>query len=334
MSAIELFTIDAALEPPCQIPYWQVDSGRSGAHLLITSTMHGNELQGAEIIRRLVSICGSSLSQGKCTLVPFANPIALQRHQPHIHFELGRYYGSDREENINTTWPGDPQGNATHRLADALFKQLVPDATCLIDLHCWAAAATSVLIHDHHPPSAELARAGQFPFVHRIAPPADPALGPIRPSTLNHYFVQTNRPAITVEFDGQYIVKEHEVQRGVRCLVRCLANLRMLPSNQIGFENEPQVWMDEAIKTIVSAPHSGLFVAEPEIITSQHVEKGQKLGHIFSEVTLATTDIFSPSAGYLYTLGRRDPAKHGDEFEMKYYHPYVQAGGSVATIVA
>ena len=46
----------------------------------------------------------------------------MSLRQPHIDFELGRYYGSDRENNVNCSWKGTPDGTDAQRLSHALFE--------------------------------------------------------------------------------------------------------------------------------------------------------------------------------------------------------------------
>jgi len=333
MSDINVSFIDVPLDNPCRIPYWEVQSGRPGPCVLVTAAMHGNEVQGSEVVRRFAADHAHQLTRGSCLLVPFANPPAMQRHHPHIGFEPGRYYGNDTQNNINLTWPGDANGNQTQRLADMLFKTLVPDATHLIDFHCWAAAATTVLVRTDHRASVELAKASNFRFLRASAPSTAPRDQPTFPCTLNDYFVDTGRSAITLEFDGQYVIKEHEVADGLRCLQNCLHHLDMLPSTSQAAD-QPQIWLEKTQRTEVLTPCQGLFVQAPDIRTSQYVSEGQKLGHVLRDDNLETVDISAPASGYLYVLGRRDPARKGDEFEMRYYHPYVRAESTVAVIVS
>ena len=93
-----------------QVPYWQIHSGRTGPRLLVTAALHGNELQGPEILRRWLRLAGKELARGSCVLIPFANPEAVRRRHPHIDFEHNHYYGNDSRNNVNCSWPGMADG--------------------------------------------------------------------------------------------------------------------------------------------------------------------------------------------------------------------------------
>jgi predicted deacylase len=334
LSEIKVKSVNARLadETPYQVPYWEVRTGRPGAHVLVTAEMHGNEFQGSEVLRRFVSESVGRLLRGSCALVPFANPVALQRHVPHMDFDLGRYYGSDKENNLNCTWPGDRKGTSAQRLSHALFQSLVSEATHNIDLHCWAAAATTALVRGNNDASVALARASAFRFVRASTPQPEVRKGPVFPCTLSSYFNDTGRAALVVEFDGQYCVREREVQRGLRAMRNGFRYLELLDGEMEGGD-EKQLWLGEAEEIQVEAPCSGLFVQAEDLVTSDLVPEGRLLGHFLRDDNLETIEVRAPASGYLYALGRKDPARKGEEFQMCYYHPYVAQGTVVAILV-
>lgn len=331
--SLQHITAHLADETEYHIAYWEARSGKAGPRVLVTAAMHGNELQGAEMLRRFVESSVPSLLRGSCALVPLANPVAIQRHTPHIDFELGRYYGRDTRNNLNCAWPGDPKGSSAQRLAHALMQSLIPEATHLIDLHCWGAAATTALARGGHAGSMALARASAVRFIRASPPPPEPRTRPVPPCTLSDWFLDSGRPAIAVEFDGQYCIKEGEVRRGLRALNNGFRELGMLPGAMEG-RDERQLCFGEATETKVPSPCAGLFVQAPGLATSEFIARGQSLGHLLREDDLATVEVRAPVEGYLYSLGRREDQRRGDEFEMRYYHPHVAAGTALATLVS
>ena len=179
-----------------RVPYWELDSGRPGPAVLVIGAMHGNEIQSPEIIRRFREIAMGKLIAGSCILIPFCNPVAVHGRHAHIDFEVGRYYGRDQINNLNCSWPGDPNGSDTQRLSYALFNTVVQKATHCIDLHCWQSmTATTVLPQHDNPGSMGMATATRLPFM-KYNTDRKTKPRPEYPCILTEYFNDSGRPAL------------------------------------------------------------------------------------------------------------------------------------------
>jgi len=329
-SELRHIQVDRRNAEPYRVPYWEVLSGRPGPRVLVTAALHGNEIQGTEVIRRFHASAVTELQRGSCLLLPFANVQAIRRHQPHIDFELTRKPNPDMANNVNCTWPGDAAGNDAQRLSRALFTALVGDATHCIDLHCWNVFwGGTVLARDGHDPAIELAQATALRFGKRTeAPPDAERRG--RPCLLSAYFNDTGRVAIAVEFAGQYGFWEREIARGVRALTNCFRALGLLAGRPEA-QDEGPIWLNDAEQAEVTAPGAGLFV-KTRFHTSDRVECGDLLGHVFTDNDLSVIEVRAPVSGYLYQYG----AAHKDtsEHSMMWTHPYVVKGEGLAVIAA
>lgn len=311
------------------VSYWDVKSGTAGPCVLVTAALHGNEVQGTEVIRQFLPELRGGMVRGRCLVVPMANPEAIRTHWPHIDFEMGRSYSSDRANNVNCTWPGDAEGSNAQRLSHALFEALVGDATHCIDLHCWNCFwAGTALPRGACELSMQLARATALRFARRGDGPPPGVERPAVPTLLTSYFLGTGRPALAIEFCGQYGFWKREVERGVRALRNCFRVLEMLPGDLEGQE-EPQLWLNNVEMVDVPAPVSGLFVAGAHA-PSDPIEKGTRLGHIVGLETLTAFDVFAPCDGYLYQFGAVHP--NTSEHTMMWTHPYAPEGEPVAKI--
>lgn len=313
-----------------RIPYWEVESGVAGPCVLVTATLHGNEVQGAEVVRELLPQVAAGLVRGSCLLVPFANPVAIQKHQPHIDFELSRYAGGVTENNVNCTWPGDAEGNNAQRLSHALFEALVGRATHNIDLHCWNCFwASTALAREGHEWAIRLAGATALRFAKRSEWRPGSKERPVVPCLLSSYFNDTGRGAMCVEFCGQYGIWHREVARGVRALTNCFRVLDMLPGEIEGQEDGP-IWLNDAEMVEVPATCAGLFV-RAEWHTSDWVDEGALLGHVLSDEDLSCVELRAPTGGYLYQYG--GVHENTSEHSMMWTHPHVAEGEVVAKIV-
>ena len=332
MNAVEVHQVEHGLVDgrKVRVPYWSIDSGKPGPRVLVTAAQHGNEVQGCEVIRRFMSQAAEGLVRGSCLLVPFANPHAVRHHQPHIDYELTRFPFRDTANNLNCTWPGDPEGNNAQRLSHALFGALVPDATHVIDLHCWNVFwAGTVLAREGHDEQMALAEATAFRFGRRSRAPAEGQDGLATPCLLSSYFLGTGRVGLSIELAGQYGLWPKECARGERALRNCCRQLDMLAGELEGREEGP-LWLDDCETVTVAAPRDGLFV-RAAYDTSDRVEEGASLGHIISDVDLSTTTLVAPATGYLYQYG----AAHAgtSEHSMMWTHPHVKEDEALVQIV-
>ena len=332
MSMVEVHQLEFSMVDglKVRVPYWSIDSGKPGPRVLVIAAQHGNEVQGSEVIRRFMPLAAEGLVRGSCLLVPFANPYAIRHHQPHIDFELTRSPFRDTANNLNCTWPGDPEGNNAERLSHALFGTLVPEATHLIDLHCWNVFwAGTVLAREGHDEQVALAEATAMRFGRRSPAPPEGRHRLTTPCLLSNYFLATGRVGMCIEFAGQYGLWPKECDRGERALRNCCRQLDMLEGELEGREEGP-LWLNDCGEAALVAPCDGLFV-RAAYDTSYRVEEGAGLGHIVSDVDLSTTALIAPASGYLYQYGAAHP--NTSEHSMMWTHPHVKKDELLIRIV-
>ena len=332
MASVDVRQVEAQTSEgkPYEVPYWEVRTGKDGPRVLVTAAMHGNEVQGSEVIRRCLPYLSRDLTCGSAVLVPLVNVMAIRNHQPHIDFELSRFSGGKAEDNLNCTWPGADDGNSAYRLTHALYHALVPESTHLVDLHCWNCFwAATALVPEGHGEAIRLANATALRFARQGAPQKKAADGPSTPCLLSAYFNNTGRTGICIEFAGQYGFWPAEVERGVRALRNCFRALGTLPGD-LEARDEGPIWLHEADEIAVTAPRSGLFV-RGDWQTSDRIEKGACLGHVLTDTDLVTVELHAPDSGYLYQYGYAH--ENTSEHSMMWLHPHVKEGEVVAKII-
>ena len=312
------------------VPYWRIDSGVPGPRMLVTAALHGSELQGSEALRRFLPEAEQGVVRGSCCLVPFANPVAVRRHQPHIDFEHGRYYGSDSVNNVNCSWPGKAGGSNAERLSHALFHALVEDADCLLDLHCWQRVrAATGLARAGRQDSIDLANAAGLPFGRRCQWQPEVKERPITPCVLSSYFHDTDRTAACVELCGQYGFWSEQVELGLRAIRSSLRHLGLM-DGEPEEPPRPTVWLDESEQVEVTASCAGVFAPTP-VALGDWIGAGTALGHILTIDDLSTVEVLAPRSGYLYRLG---PTHDRNEEQTRMFlHPYVNQDQTLAELV-
>ncbi len=101
---------------------------RDGPRLFISSAIHGDEINGVEIIRRLVRASALSHLRGTLITVPVVNVYGFVRQTRYL---------PDRRD-LNRSFPGTEKGSLAARLAHTFMGEIVDKSTHGIDLHTGA----------------------------------------------------------------------------------------------------------------------------------------------------------------------------------------------------
>src|SRR3990172_1479174 len=73
---IEVATL--ATGAPLRVPVHEVDGGAAGPCLGVSALLHGDEVTGPEVVRRVLDGVDPENLRGRLRLVPVANPLAFQ----------------------------------------------------------------------------------------------------------------------------------------------------------------------------------------------------------------------------------------------------------------
>ena len=110
------------------MPVHVVRGRQPGPVLLVSAAIHGDEIIGVEIIRRLLAYKFIDRIRGTIIAIPVVNVFG---------FVSKSRYLPDRRD-LNRSFPGSESGSIAARLANVLMKQIIPHCTHIIDLHSGA----------------------------------------------------------------------------------------------------------------------------------------------------------------------------------------------------
>ena len=113
-------------DPTFSIPVLIVHGAKPGPRLAITAGIHGDELNGMEVARRLYEKTDPQKLSGSLVILPIIN---------YQGFLNSSRYLPDRRD-LNRHFPGNPNGSTASILADEVFKNAIIGSDTLIDLHC------------------------------------------------------------------------------------------------------------------------------------------------------------------------------------------------------
>ncbi len=113
---------------PMTIPVHIIRGKKDGPRLFVSAAIHGDEINGVEIIRRLLQLPALKRLKGTIIAVPIVNVQGFIHHSRYL---------PDRRD-LNRSFPGSGKGSLGGRLAYLFMKEIVSKSTHGIDLHTGA----------------------------------------------------------------------------------------------------------------------------------------------------------------------------------------------------
>lgn len=107
------------------MPVVVMHGGRPGPVIWVNGALHGDELNGIEIVRQLLLELDPSKLSGTVLAVPIVNIFAVS---------MGSRYLPDRRD-LNRSFPGSPRGSLASQLANHFFSEVVSRCSVGIDFH-------------------------------------------------------------------------------------------------------------------------------------------------------------------------------------------------------
>jgi predicted deacylase len=255
-----------------------VSSGpQPGATLCLTAGIHGDELNGTEVVRRVFERLDLESFRGVLVGIPIVNLHGFRR--------TSRYLPDRRD--LNRYFPGNEAGSSASRIAHAVFERIVRQCDFLVDLHTGSFHRTNLpqLRGDlTRPDVMALAQGfGATTVVHSFG----------RPGTLRRAATEAGIPAITYEAGEPMRLQDDEVERGVEGVQRLLAALGMVDTPP---EPETSQRMYNRSRW-VRVDDGGILLSRAEL--GQEVSSGDVLGTVTDPISNERTIVFSPYGGRL-----------------------------------
>ena len=320
-------TVDLPLPPlythtSVSMPVHVIHGRAPGPRLFVASAVHGDEINGIEIIRRLLATKALSRLAGTLIAIPVVNVYG---------FVSQSRYLPDRRD-LNRSFPGSDRGSMAARLADTLMSEIVGKCTHGIDLHTAAGGRDNLpqvrVDLDLHPGMLELAEAFAPPII------VDSAT---RQGTLRD--AVGDLPMILYEAGEALRFDEIAIRAGLRGTLRVMRHLGMLAPMK-GGERAQKPWVANS-SVWIRSPQSGIL--RLRVPLGGIVEAGDVLGHVADPFGHAEQTITSECSGVLIGITRlplvhegeallhvattsstRGAARAVDEFHQEYEQPVIR----------
>ena len=283
-SATELFE-----GVPVSTPVLVVNGTVPGPTLCMTAAVHGDELNGIEMVRRVMHNLDPSKVSGAVIGIPIVNVQGFRR---------GSRYLPDRRD-LNRYFPGNPNGSAAARIAHSFFSKVVMHCDALIDLHTGSferANLPQIRADLRNPDVVTLTQGlGSMVILH-----STPAVG-----TLRHAATRAGIPAVTLEAGGPSQLELNEVKLGVKGIETLVNTLGMVKKRRFWGRPEPVYYRSSWVR----ADNGGILLANVSLGST--VRKGDLLGTITDPMNNARTELRSPYSGRIIGMARNQVVMPG-----------------------
>lgn len=282
-------------------PVLAINGAHAGPTLCLTAAVHGDELNGIEIVRRVLYDIEPERLHGRIVGVPIVNLDGFRR---------GSRYLSDRRD-LNRHFPGNPNGSLAARMAHSLLSQVLKQCDFLVDIH------TGSLRRNNLPQvRADMRRADTVEFTrgfgHIVVLHSPGARGMLRRAAQHLGIV-----AATLEVGESQRLQAKPVAAGVRAVNRLLQHQRMYPRLFPLGSPEPVYYESLWLR----APVGGILLNEVRL--GAYVTQGQELGAVVDPITNARTPIEARVAGRLIGMAVSQVVMPG----FAAYHIGIEAAG-------
>lgn len=240
------------------LPVYVKRAENPGPVLLLTGGLHGDEINGVEIVRRILTKHLDDLEAGSVVAMPLVN----------VYGFIQNVRGLPDGKDINRSFPGIKNGSLARQLAHTLMKEIIPQIDYGIDFHTGGAARSN------YP---------QLRGVLKIEENLKIAKAFAPPVILNSSFIdKTFRKAanklgkhILVYETGESLrFDEYGINEAVEGTLRLMKSLKMISSAPTPNE-KTEIY---GKSTWVRAKYSGLF--HPRVDIGEHIKRRQVLGNI------------------------------------------------------
>lgn len=254
-----------------------VHGTKPGPRFCITAAIHGDEINGIEIVRRVIhNVRGDDLS-GTIIGVPIVNQDGFRRSSRYL---------SDRRD-LNRHFPGNPNGSAASRLAYALFHDIISHCAYLVDLHTGS-------FHRINLPQlrADLnrkeIRAFSKGFGGITVLNHEGSVG-----TLRYAAMEAGIPTVTLEAGGPLHLDKAVVDYGAKAIENALHTLKMHKLIRFWLSPKPTYYQS----TWIRAESAGILISVVEL--GDKVSKLDVLGEVIDPITNRIEEIRAPFDGQI-----------------------------------
>lgn len=277
---------------PIDLPVQVIHGKEAGACLFISAAIHGDELNGVEIIRRLLKQFPIHQLKGTLIAIPIVNVFGLLSHSRYL---------PDRRD-LNRSFPGSEEGSLAARLAYIFMNEIVAHCTHGIDLHTGA-------FHRYNLPQIRANFANEE--TERLAQAFNAPVmlhSTLRDGSLREAASEQGVKMLLYEAGEALRFDELCIQTGLEGIFNVMRELGMLPTKRLRKHAVKPLFARSS--TWVRAQHGGIL--RSSIGLGQWVKKQQLLGIISDPFDQEEIEVFSTAEGMIISMTKLPLVNEGD----------------------
>jgi len=285
----ELFTC-----APVYMPIKVIHGKQSGPTLLVIAAMHGDEVNGTEIINRLLKLPSLKKLKGTLIAVPVLNVYGLlnrSRYLPNGHL-LDRYF------------PGNKTGSHASRLCYWFIQEVFKHADVCIDLQTGSRNHSNfpqVYVNFDDQQSLDLAKTFNAPVITNVQ---------TEKGSLRQYANKCKTPLLVYEAGEAMRFDERAIKVGLKGITSIMRSLKMLDTPKLkpkrsfkAIRATQRVW--------VRASTSGIALAK--VALGEQVKKNQTLAVISDPFGASDAEaVKAPDAGVIVSYNNLPLVHEGE----------------------
>lgn len=276
---------------PIHMPVHVIRGKKEGPTLVITAAIHGDEVNGVEIVRRLIKKPILKKIAGTIIAIPIVNVYG---------FLYQDRYLMDRRD-LNRSFPGSAKGSLGGRLAHLISKEIISKATHCIDLHSGSLQRTNLpqIRADLEVKEVKaLAKAFNAPIIMDAK---------LRDGSLRQYANDKKIPFLLYEAGESSRLTEVSIKAGLYGILNIM--------NELGMIRLKQAYHNKVEPTIAKqshwlrASHSGMFVSHKRLGDS--IKVGDKLAIVANPMGNEEYIVSSPLEGIIIGMSKMPMVHEG-----------------------
>lgn len=277
---------------PITVPVHVVHGAKPGPRLFVSAAIHGDEIIGVEIVRRVMNSEPLDDLAGTLLLIPIVNAFGFINHSRYL---------PDRRD-LNRSFPGSRSGSLAARLAHVFLKEIVAPSDFGIDLHSAAIHRSNlpqIRVDAEQKRALEMARAFGAPVILHSA---------LRDGSLRGAAQEQGVPVLVYEAGEGLRFDEFGVRVGVKGIFNVMAHLGMVPET---IDDQPTAKPPLARRSSwLRAPEGGILRAYKTVGDS--VEDGEVLGAISDPFGDTDVEVLAEGSGLIVGRTNLPVVNQGD----------------------
>lgn len=318
VAQIDLPVSETVTHKPSKLPITVVRGTKPGPTLFVTGAVHGDEINGVAVVRKLLDVLEPDSLKGTLIGVPVVNRFGFQSQDRYL---------PDRRD-LNRFFPGDADGSMASRIAHKLFKEVIMISDAGVDLHT-AAQGQSNLCHVRgnadDPAVRELMRSFGTP----IALHGEGPRGSLRRAAS-----AAGVPTVLFEAGEPSRFQHHVIEIGFNGVLRVMKNMGMTNKRARRSDMQIIVRRSEWIRT----DHGGLL--DMDITPGDLVRARQRVATIHDPFGRHVDEIAAPHGGVILSTATVPLCHPGNAIvhvghlqkTMKRAREYVKDGGDLGHV--